>query len=173
MLGQLAVTFVVVIQPLGHVRQSVLNQAEEAVQTTFSAAVSVRKPMPLPTSAWYAPRRRWLAQSIVHMLPALPATRVLFVTEQDISVPAHGKQNWGVLGYTNTNAIFSTFRMHGDPKLLHDVTIHELGHSLGLPHCPNKTCVMQDLVGHAATIKNNQGFCPDCRKKLSDYLLRH
>ena len=34
------------------------------------------------------------------------------------------------------------------------VAIHELGHTLGLPHCPNNGCLMQDAHG---TVKTDCG----------------
>lgn len=50
---------------------------------------------------------------------------------------------------------------------LKKVTMHELGHNLGLPHCPNKHCFMQDA---AETIKTIDGvelnLCEECRDQL-------
>ena len=50
---------------------------------------------------------------------------------------------------------------------LKKVTMHELGHNLGLPHCPNNHCFMQDA---AETIKTIDGvelnLCEECRDQL-------
>lgn len=47
------------------------------------------------------------------------------------------------------------------------VVIHELGHNFGLPHCPDKKCVMTDAVESIKTIDNAKlELCLSCRKKI-------
>ena len=47
--------------------------------------------------------------------------------------------------------------------------IHELGHSFGLPHCSNPSCVMffSNWVGD--TDRKSKCFCEKCEKKLENY----
>ena len=160
-------TILLQLQPLGNVEQSAIDQVRKTLSATFRFRVEVEEEQPLPRSAWYAPRSRWLATAI---LSQPRASKTFYITSQDISLPLRGKQNWGVLGCTSTNAIVSTFRLHRNLQLLHDVTIHEMGHLLGLPHCKNKHCVMQDFEGHVATIGDAHDFCPDCKAKMKTFL---
>jgi archaemetzincin len=44
--------------------------------------------------------------------------------------------------------------------------IHELGHTFGLIHCHNPTCVMRSSTYVEDIDQKNQQFCPDCRKEL-------
>ncbi len=47
------------------------------------------------------------------------------------------------------------------------VVNHELGHTLGLPHCPSAGCLMEDAKGTIVTVDNETGaFCDGCKKKL-------
>jgi archaemetzincin len=47
------------------------------------------------------------------------------------------------------------------------VVIHEFGHNWGLPHCPDKTCVMTDAVESVKTIDNAKlALCEKCNKRL-------
>lgn len=69
--------------------------------------------------------------------------------------------------------IVSTFRIqHPNSKThfmrLKKVAIHEFGHNLGLPHCPDKTCVMTDAVESVKTIDNAKlALCNNCKLKLN------
>jgi archaemetzincin len=51
---------------------------------------------------------------------------------------------------------------------VYKVILHEMGHILGLQHCPNKTCLMSEdnnkLWMHEGFYKD---YCPECRKKLN------
>jgi archaemetzincin len=155
------------LQPLGKVSKANIQQVGTTLNRTFNVRLSIEKPIPFPKQDWYAPRKRWLADPIV----ATPTKeRTLYLASVDISRPAHGQANFGVLGCANGNAIVSTFRMKGNKDLLDKIAIHEIGHTFGLPHCPNKGCIMQDLVGHASTLDGSTTFCPSCRAKIGQWL---
>ncbi len=44
--------------------------------------------------------------------------------------------------------------------------IHELGHLLGLGHCPNPACVMFFSNSLGDTDRKGPGLCPECRRRL-------
>ena len=44
--------------------------------------------------------------------------------------------------------------------------VHELGHLLGLGHCPDPACVMAFSNSLADTDRKGPGFCQPCREKL-------
>lgn len=111
---------------------------------------------------------------------------VMGLTESDISVTkedANGnvkKPEWkyndfGIMGLAycpGKSCIISGFRLKHKDKEVHfgrfkKVAIHELGHNFGLPHCPNKKCVMTDAVEKIATIDNARPqLCEDCKKRI-------
>ena len=77
------------------------------------------------------------------------------------------------LAYCPGNScVVSDFRLKTKNKALHiarfkKVIIHELGHNFGLPHCPDKKCVMTDAVESIKTIDNAKpGLCNTCKNKL-------
>jgi archaemetzincin len=45
--------------------------------------------------------------------------------------------------------------------------MHEIGHTLGLPHCPVKGCLMEDAEGAVATTDGEHDLCPACRARLT------
>ena len=108
------------------------------------------------------------------------ATKDISVTKKDkwgkIKTPTYKYADWGIMGLAycpGNSCIISTFRIqHANPKThftrFKKVAVHEFGHNLGLPHCPNKTCVMTDAVESVKTIDNAKlALCNDCKNQLN------
>lgn len=93
-----------------------------------------------------------------------------------IKSPESKYKDWGIYGLgfcPGKSCIVSTHRLtKGTTKenfimRLKKVSCHELGHNFGLPHCPNKECIMQDAAETIKTIDNVElHLCDDCRKKI-------
>jgi archaemetzincin len=113
---------------------------------------------------------------------------VLGLTHKDISITKHDikgnikEPKWkyndfGVMGLAycpGKSSIVSSFRLkHKDKYLefsrLKKVVIHEFGHNLGLPHCPNKHCVMTSAAEKISTIDNEKmELCEKCKRQLKN-----
>ncbi len=134
--------------------------------------VVLKKAIKLPSAAYNPKRNRFRADSLIQFLgDTTPAGHVtLGLTARDISTTKDKIADWGVmgLGFRPGNAcIVSTFRLAKNRKLtqLSRVSLHELGHTQGLPHCSVKTCFMRDAEGHNPT-NEETNFCPDCKSVL-------
>lgn len=156
----------------------------EAVAAGLEAALPVqvdRTPVvvPLPKSAWYAPRRRYRAEKLLDVLEAHapPGGKALGLTTVDISVSKEGVKDWGIFGLATlggSSAVISSFRLKkGRPspaRLRHRITstaVHEIGHTFGLPHCPEPGCVMQDALGSIRNTDSGDGrLGPKCAEQL-------
>src|SRR5262249_45479271 len=82
--------------------------------------------------------------------------------------------DWGVFGLGEIgrrNCVISMFRLKRGAKnaehLAYRVAttaVHEVGHTLGLPHCPTPGCVMHDAEGSIKNTDEGTGrLCQSCR----------
>lgn len=170
---------VVAILPLGSVKQSDLETVKVGIAARYAVAVEILPVEPLPKSAWYEPRQRYIADEILDALVLSKPRfhKILALTTKDISTTNDEGKNWGIMGLglmAGRTCIVSTFRLRtgkADDKLFAErlvkVVNQELGHSFGLPHCPNAGCLMQDARGKIATVDGESGVpCGECSARL-------
>lgn len=163
-----AVTIKVV--PLGKATTQFVTETYAAMKQVLPQVVLLSKEE-MPASAWYGPRKRYRADSLIHWLSSRANEKETYVgiSMNDISTTKGDVFDYGVmgLGFCPGNAcVASNYRLKNKKDFI-KVVIHELGHTTGLPHCPNKTCYMRDAEGGDHTDKE-KGFCDDCRKHLVD-----
>lgn len=94
------------------------------------------------------------------------------LSDKDISTSNGSIPDWGVFGlseWPGRACVASTFRLDKSnlKEQFFKAVIHELGHTQGLDHCPDSTCLMADAKGKN-TMDQEMNFCKNCRKKLSE-----
>lgn len=171
---------VVAVLPLGPFPEDLLNKITAGLQAELGCKVVAYPQEVLPPTAFYAPRQRYRAEKLLTFLRArrvAPATKILGVTAVDISTTARGVFDWGILGLGQLGGeacVMSTFRCKRrakDEQQVHfrmvTTCIHEVGHTLNLNHCSDRTCLMTDARGSVLTVDTTTGhMCPRCRGKL-------
>jgi archaemetzincin len=170
------------LQPLGHELPAAdVTLVKTALESLIGWSVKVLPRADMPADAWYAPRRRHRADKLLDFLDGrLPrdGMRILGLTGTDISTTKGGVFDWGVLGLgriDGSSSVISRFRCakrsrgraHARERLA-KVAVHEIGHTLGLDHCPNRACLMEDAEEKVATCDREYDFCARCRKLLAD-----
>ena len=170
------------LQPLGECQQPQQpQQGSEAVERALSAfydlEIRVLPCVALPKAAYYQPRRRYRAERLLDFLDGrMPADgwRILGLTATDISTTNGKYTDWGVMGLgemPGKASVISYFRckkkarspQHAIVRLA-KVAVHEVGHTLGLPHCPTRGCLMEDAEGKVVTVDRERDFCVRCRQ---------
>lgn len=163
----------ILIQPFEDVKPKQLTEISENIKKIYPH-VKILEPIKFPENSYYEPRNRYRADSIIQFLKfRTPKNSVtLALTNKDISVTKGKVADFGVmgLGYRPGSAcVASSFRLSADNKSeqFYKVAIHELGHTQGLKHCPDKTCFMRDAEGKNPT-NEEKDFCQNCKKVLRE-----
>lgn len=159
----------IIILPLGKKLPKSLINDTYAKLKQFIPGISIGESTSLPGFAYYKPRGRYRADSLIAwMSKKAEANQVyLGITNVDISTTKNGQADWGVMGLgfcPGKAAVASNFRLKNKSSFW-KVAIHELGHTSGLPHCPEKTCFMRDAEGKNTTGEEKE-FCKKCKAFL-------
>jgi archaemetzincin len=171
---------VLVLQPLGEELSAVdVDLVVTALREFYGFEVKRAPAAALPDRAYYPPRKRYRAERLLDDLAAhaqADAFRVLGLTGVDISTTAHGVQDWGIMGLATIDgrvSVMSMFRCRRGSRSaeharqrLGKVAVHEVGHTLGLEHCPIRGCLMEDARGTNTTTDREYVLCPRCRALL-------
>ncbi len=179
-------TPVVALQPYGDVKAERLLVVKQGLENAYGLKVETLPAKQLPKAAWYAPRARYRADILLDELGGHspgPYQIVIGFTASDISVTKDQHEDWGIFGLGQLGGracVVSTFRLGArgadETKLrerLRKVAIHEVGHVMGLPHCPHEGCVMHDAEASIATVDAETGtFCESCAKAWREWLQR-
>ena len=168
---------IIAIQPLGEVHKERLDIVKKGLEDAFGLKVETLETKPLPKEAWYEPRSRYRADKLLGFLDNQTAAKyriVIGLTSKDISTTKDEHKDWGIFGLGELGGrvcVVSTFRLNArgadEAKLrerFRKVAIHEVGHVMGLDHCPTKGCVMRDAESSILTVDEEDGkFCEECK----------
>jgi len=165
-------TRVIVIQPFSGIDPLLTDSISRQIKRT-GYNVFIKTAIALPTNAFYLPRNRYRADSLIRTLSQPPNsdTLVIGLTEKDISATKGQVQDWGVMGLgycPGTSCVVSTYRLSKQNlfQQAHKIVLHELGHTQGLQHCPVKGCYMRDAEG-GNPLDEEKGFCTSCKAFLT------
>jgi archaemetzincin len=183
------------LQPLGRFDSTQTRFIQRRVSEYFHKPVIILDPIDAPASFInYSKGKRYSADSIISYLAGLPfadsISTVIGLTSEDIYITVRDQMGkikepeskyavWGIFGLGSTPghaSVASDFRLKSsDTGLFHKrlitVVFHELGHNMGLSHCPHEHCLMNDAKGKISTIdQSSADFCPSCFRKLEDCL---
>jgi archaemetzincin len=170
---------VLYVQPLGSCSSKArgVEEVVAALRAFYTIDVRVLACQELPKAAYYPPRKRYRAERLLTTLnQRMPkgGWRILGLTDVDISTTKDQFPDWGVMGLgelPGTATVISAFRCRKKARnqahaiqRLAKVAVHEIGHTLGLPHCPTRGCLMEDAMGKVTTTDRERDFCPLCRR---------
>ena len=169
---------VVLIQPLAQVDTGLLQTLKDSIPKYYPVSVTLAPKTDMPAGAYYKPRNRYKADSILgylHKIKPAGCRIIAGITAKDISTRKGSIEDYGVMGLglqPGEACVTSLYRLYKDnpskqllaQRLLKTV-MHELGHNFGLAHCPNKTCIMADAEGKLNQ-DNETSLCAEYRKKL-------
>jgi archaemetzincin len=166
--------------PCGSVPPALLGYLKDGIKKELKAVVDqVEKEVPLPSGAYDIRRRQYRAEAFLPLLtPYRPGNNglVLGITGVDLFVPelnfvfglADSRQKCAIISLARLQPEF--YGLPSNPQLFKEralkEAIHELGHLLGLGHCPSPACVMFFSNSLGDTDRKGPSFCPECRRRL-------
>jgi archaemetzincin len=170
----------VVVQPLGaELPDADLDFVRRSLTAFYAVEIALLERIGLPQMAFYPPRQRYRAEKLLRVLGARRppgAARIVGVTAVDISTTKGEHRDWGILGLATLDGeacVLSSFRCRRSARSteharhrLGKVAVHEVGHTLGLPHCPTRGCIMEDGGGTVKTTDRDYDLCYRCRERL-------
>ena len=169
------------ILPFSEADASYSKLLKSEIELFYNCEVIILPEQKLPDFAFYKPRNRYKADSLLKYLKIkLPkeCDYILGITGKDISTKDETHEDWGVFGLGfigGPSCVVSDFRLkksatdkHHLQERLIKVVLHELGHTLGLPHCTaDKKCLMEDADGTIKSVDREEKYlCESCKKKL-------
>lgn len=169
----------VTIVPIGEVDSNHLEYLKEALKLQFDDCI-LKDGISISKNAYVPGRKQYdvsvLLRSLTEAYPVVPEnTKVLGITVQDIFTSGLNFV-FGQAQIGGSYAVISICRLNPryygnspDESLFRKriciEAVHELGHTLGLKHCPNRRCVMHFSNSLMDTdIKSNR-FCSRCLVK--------
>ncbi len=163
---------------VGSLPPVLLGFLQEGLTRELGAVVRMGGNLPLPASCPEG-RSQYPGAPFLAALAAARASGkevVLGVTGVDLTAPGLNFV-FGLADPRSRIAVISLARLYPefygqprDPGLFKaravKEAVHELGHLLGLGHCPDPACVMAFSNSLADTDRKGPGFCAPCRKLL-------
>ena len=165
--------------PLGTVDQMLLDRLREALAAEFISECELLENEPQPSFALNLARQQYWSTEILAWTQrrAAPESKILAITPVDLYIPILTF----VFGEAQLNgpcAVVSTFRLRqefyglpADPSLLAErlekESVHELGHTLGLPHCVDFDCAMASSHAVERIDLKKRNLCLECRQRAT------
>lgn len=178
------------IQPYEKIEKYILDSMVVSLEKLYGCDVFILPDESIPDFAFTKIRfPRYRADSLlIHLDRIKPDTidYLIGITNRDISTTKRNKSgeikepvskyiDFGIFGLGHINGsvcVVSTYRLnHANRQLfierMKKVTAHEIGHTMGLRHCPDKSCLMQDAAETIKTIdKATMHLCNACKDQL-------
>ncbi len=180
----------IIVQEFTGLEPGLADTLRNCIQDFYPLEIIESEEIEIPENAFVnikSPRYR--ADTLLKFLKRIRHDDVYYIiglTSADISTtkrdaigrvkkPESRYQDWGVfgLGYRpGPSCIVSTFRIkHSNHKVFisrfKKICIHEIGHNMGLKHCPNEECVMRDAAESIKTIDYVKlDLCDDCKNEV-------
>lgn len=183
---------VIGILPYNGIKDSDIDSVHSVLSSTYGFDVVILDHIDLPQTAFTTRRSpRYRADSLLRFQRKIipdSISIIIGLTNKDISntkmdpttlnvkEPQRIYVDWGIFGLGELggkSCVVSTNRLQKGVNKetyftrLKRISTHEVGHVLGLPHCPTPKCVMNDANESIKTIDKSTGdLCEKCWSKI-------
>lgn len=161
-------------------REGLVTALTGCIRRTFHVTVGVRAPWFEAERSFDERRKQYDANALLRLLLADPdggGSSLLGVIGRDLFAPAltyvfgEGQFNGRVAIVSIHRLRNEAYGLPADDRLLCErlqkEAVHELGHTYGLPHCPDGACVMHPSIWAEQIDLKTARFCMRCLRKLA------
>jgi archaemetzincin len=167
----------ITLKPLGNIADEIVTELKDRVGSIFHCPVEIAAGFSELSQAYNSERKQYFSSKLLASLKKSQRDeRVVGIADIDLYVP---RLNFvfGEADIASGTAIVSLCRLRQeyyglapDEALFLEratkETVHELGHTFGLGHCPNNKCVMHFSNSLADTDLKEAHFCNKCQPKI-------
>lgn len=164
--------------PMGAVPQGVMERLKERLGETFRKDIIVMEEVPPPLHCREKGGGQWNSTKILEGLAAMGLReKALGVVDLDLYVPglnfvfgeADPRSGVCIISLTRLRQEFYGRAPNEGLFLKRAVkeAVHELGHLYGLPHCPDRRCVMYFSNSLPDTDTKTRRFCERCKRAVT------
>ncbi|RLF23570.1 MAG: archemetzincin [Thermoprotei archaeon] len=174
-------SYTILIQPIGDVDRFILDSLGQELKRALGVFVEVSyTPIPIPEEAYDPRRDQYISEKVLNYLglltQAIPHDRILGIAEFDAYSPplnfVFGQAEVsGRLAVVYLPRLRPEFYGQLPNKRLFRLRVlkealHELGHTFGLDHCSNPSCVMTFSNSIMDTDRKEAAYCYKCAGRL-------
>ncbi len=165
------------IQPLGDVAPEHSRYACRTITRRFEIRCKVLRARPLPRRAYNARRNQYdsdrVVQKLFNQLPR-DGLGLMALTNGDLYDAGRSRFVFGLASLVDHVGVLSLARYRGPwwgqadkrsrfYERFMKVLVHEVGHTLGVRHCPNRRCAMRNDSTLADLDSSPRTFCERCQ----------
>lgn len=172
---------IIELVPLGEIPISVLHHLQKQLPDILQAVVLIGQGKVLPRDAYDRRRQQYLSLPLLALLssdrtPDVANHKILGIMDEDVYTPGlnfifgQAEAQTGVAMISLRRLRQSFYRLTENENIFLEralkEAVHEIGHLLGLGHCPDARCVMHFSNSLADTDRKSFRFCEACRRRL-------
>jgi len=173
---------IIALQPFNDYDELLLTDLAFDIRDFYDKQTIILKPIEIPKHFYDTIIKQYSADSLIMLLSKMRNDTIteiigfthspIFTMKKSNSMPYYDENLFG-MGHQPGNAcVVSDWKFNSSYKTLHyqrlrKVTIHEVGHNLGLSHCLNDKCLMSEKNGNTINLDNGgNDYCQKCKNIL-------
>jgi len=161
---------------LGKIAENILTSVTSELRETFDLATETTQPIEVPKEICNFIRRQYPAPVVLKFISEKFHGRALGITNEDLYAEdlnfvfgqAYSPGNAALISILRLNPTFYKQKSNEDLLIERAVkeAVHEVGHMIGLRHCPDMTCVMSFSNTVGDVDRKAKNLCVACQKQL-------